>query len=182
MNAGFVQGLPLLVVDDDDAHRQRLVRAFCERGVDAYGASGYQEAIGFARRSVVGSAIVDLKMPGKHGLDVVRDVLVLHRDARIVVLTAYGSIATAVEAMRLGAVNYLTKPSDVDRILAAFVGSTHEMGGPDIVGTPSLARVEWEHIERVLRDCEGNISKAARTLGIPRRSLQYKLAKNPVSK
>jgi two-component system response regulator RegA len=99
----------------------------------------------------------------------------------MVVLTGYGTIATAVEAVRRGAINYLTKPLDADQILAAF----EKEGEPAISSVPvdgtipSLARVEWEHIQRILHDCEGNISLAARKLGIHRRSLQRKLAKLP---
>ena len=96
----------------------------------------------------------------------------------IVVLTGYGSIATAVESLRLGAANYLTKPADADQILAAFDGTaTAAAGGDGCV--PTLARVEWEHIQRVLADCDGNVSQAARLLGIHRRSLQRKLSKDP---
>jgi two-component system response regulator RegA len=96
----------------------------------------------------------------------------------VVVLTGYGSIATALEAIRLGARHYLTKPADVDEILAAF--DRERSGSPrEPSPVPSLARVEWEHINRVLADCGGNISEAARVLGIHRRSLQRKLAKFP---
>ena len=129
-------------------------------------------------------AVVDLKMPGKSGLDVVRDVLKVHHDLRIVVLTGYGSIATATEAIRLGAHYYLSKPADVDEILKAFSedpNSGVEVPDDDYL-PPSLARTEWEHINRVLADCDGNISEAARKLGIHRRTLQRKLYKFAPSK
>ena len=105
----------------------------------------------------------------------------------MVVLTGYGSIATALEAVRLGATHYLTKPADADEILAAFAeaqGDRRRPPGPasPAVDTPSLARVEWEHINRVLADCGGNVSEAARLLGIHRRSLQRKLSKFPSSR
>jgi two-component system response regulator RegA len=93
----------------------------------------------------------------------------------VVVLTGYGSIATAVESIKLGAASYLTKPADADQIVAAFGG----IQPAEDAEVPSLARVEWEHIQRVLTDCGGNVSKAARLLGIHRRSLQRKLSKNP---
>jgi two-component system response regulator RegA len=100
-----------------------------------------------------------------------------------VILTGYGSIATAVEAVRQGAINYLSKPSDADQILAAFDhegdGNGHAMAAEAVETTPSLARVEYEHIQRILSDCGGNISLAARKLGIHRRSLQRKLSKLP---
>lgn len=115
-------------------------------------------------------------MPGKDGLELIPDMLRIRPGVRIVVLTGYGSIATALEAVRRGAVHYLQKPADVDDILAAFQGdapgqSVRESEAP----APSLDRVEWEHIQRVLADCSGNISEAARRLGIHRRSLQRKL-------
>ena len=101
----------------------------------------------------------------------------------MVVLTGFGSIATAVEAMQLGARNYLTKPCDADRILSAFNSEPSALEGSEpVFETPSLARIEREHIERVLRECSGNISKTARVLGIHRRTLQYKLAKFPVNR
>jgi two-component system response regulator RegA len=96
-----------------------------------------------------------------------------------VVLTGYGSIATAVESLRLGAISYLTKPVDADQILVAFESPSPESSRTIPVAQP-LARVEWEHIQRVLADCEGNVSQAARALGIHRRSLQRKLSKDPV--
>ena len=98
---------------------------------------------------------------------------------RILVLTGYGSIATAVEAMRLGAMGYLTKPADAEEILRALEGQTAPLALPETLSTPSLARVEWEHMQRILADCAGNVSEAARRLGIHRRSLQRKLQKVP---
>jgi DNA-binding NtrC family response regulator len=92
--------------------------------------------------------------------------------------TGYGSIATAVESIKLGAASYLTKPADADQIVAAFEGTPPK----DDVDVPSLARVEWEHIQRILTDCEGHVSKAARALGIHRRSLQRKLSKYPAAR
>jgi two-component system response regulator RegA len=108
----------------------------------------------------------------------------LDPSTKIVLLTGYGSIATAVDAIRIGAVNYLAKPADVDDILAAFARSESPPLSPPDVGydPPSLARAEWEHINRVLSDCGGNISEAARRLGIHRRSLQRKLQKRPPSR
>jgi len=101
-----------------------------------------------------------------------------------VVLTGYGSIATALEAVRLGATHYLTKPADVDEILAGFARAEDRVGAeaPPADTTPTLARVEWEHINRVLADSGGNVSKAARILGIHRRSLQRKLSKFPANR
>jgi len=173
----------VLVVDDDERFRERLVQAFRQRGLRSIGAGGYDEAKAIAATRSIARAVVDLRMPGQHGLAVVR--LLHERDAEtaVVVLTGFGSIATAVEAMRLGARDYLTKPCDADRILAALAPdpAAQEPAEPAFE-TPSLARIEREHIERVLRECAGNVSKAARVLGIHRRTLQYKLAKFPVGR
>ena len=128
-------------------------------------------------------AVVDLRLEDGHGLDVVETLRGVREDARIVVLTGYGAIATAVEAVRLGAVNFIPKPADADDVVAAF--EKYERGdtadGPAVTSSyraPSLARMEWEHIQRVLSDCGGNISESARRLGIHRRSLQRKLQRN----
>ena len=123
-------------------------------------------------------ALVDLRLPGESGLAVVRDLKALDSSTIVVVLTGYGSIATAVESIKLGAASYLTKPADADQIVAAFDGTQPH----DDAQAPSLARVEWEHIQRILTDCGGNVSQAARVLGIHRRSLQRKLSKRPVSR
>jgi two-component system response regulator RegA len=173
----------LLVVDDDDPFRARLARAFRERGFVVREARDGDEALALAREESPELAVVDLRMPGAGGLDVVRGLHEIDPTTRIVVLTGYGSIATAVEAMRLGAVHYVAKPADADDLLAAFARA--EPAPPDDVPdaerpVPSLARVEWEHINRVLADCHGNVSQAARLLGLHRRSLQRKLAKYPV--
>ena len=139
-------------------------------------------ALDAARSDPPEYALVDLRLGTRSGLEVVRGLADLDAATAIVVLTGYGSIATALEAVRLGATHYLTKPADVDDVLAAFARGA---GGPVVASdaapdsTPTLARVEWEHINRVLSDCGGNVSQAARILGIHRRSLQRKLAKYP---
>jgi two-component system response regulator RegA len=175
----------VLLVDDDERLRSRMARAFEERGYEAQQAGDFEAALGIATAESTEYAVVDLRMPGKSGLEVVRELHRIDPATRIVVLTGYGSIATALEAMRLGATHYLTKPADVDEVIASFHrdGEESEETGGDPGGgepvTPSLARVEWEHIQRVLTDCDGNITKAAERLGIHRRSLQRKLAKFP---
>ena len=119
-------------------------------------------------------AVVDLKMPGKSGLQLINDGLKVFPQLNIVVLTGYGSISTATDAIKLGAIAYLAKPADVDEIIKTFADNS----GLDLEFTeqelspPSLARVEWEHIQRVLADCDDNISRAANKLGIHRRTLQ----------
>jgi two-component system response regulator RegA len=174
----------VLIVDDDEPFRSRLGRALADRGYDVSTAAGYQQALAQARVDPPEYAVVDLRMAGRSGLEVIRDLAQLDPNTRIVMLTGYGSIATAVDAVRLGAVQYLAKPADADDLLAAFERA--EL--PPLVplaptatdySAPSLARAEWEHIQRVLADCGGNISQAARQLRLPRRSLQRKLGKYP---
>jgi two-component system response regulator RegA len=176
--------LTVLVVDDDAMFRPRLARAFEARGFEVRTATDAATALELARTESPELAVVDLRMPGGSGLDVVRELKAIDPATNVVVLTGYGSIATALEAVRLGATHYLTKPADVDDILSAFARAHRQ---PDVApvidyGVPSLARAEWEHIQRVLTDCGGNITQAARLLGLHRRSLQRKLAKFPTAK
>jgi two-component system response regulator RegA len=184
----------LLLVDDDERFRERLHKAIAARGYEVQSAPDHDRAMSVARERHIDRAVVDLRMPGSGGLALVRDLIQLQPDVAIVVLTGYGSIATAVEALKLGATDYLTKPADAGDLLRAF-GLAPELGGAGgstataqaeretgAGEVPSLARVEWEHISRVVADCGGNISRAARLLRMQRRSLQRKLAKYPVSK
>jgi two-component system response regulator RegA len=171
----------ILIVDDEERLRERLVRAMRDRGLEATGAADVDSALDLARLDSPELALVDLRMPGRGGLELVRELLAIDPTTRVVVLTGYGSIATAIEAMRLGAVHYLQKPADADEILAAFErGATPIPDDEPLHEVPSLARVEWEHIQRVMQDCNQNISQAARLLGLHRRSLQRKLGKLPV--
>ncbi len=170
----------ILVVEDDDAFRTILVRALEARGYDVHGVADAKSAIALARADSPEMAIVDLRLHDDSGLDVVRELKAIDASTAIVVLTGYGSIATALESVRLGAAHYLTKPTDPDRILAAFERGLSARPRDLPLDTPSLARVEWEHLQRVLTDCSGNISEAARALGMHRKSLQRKLAKRPV--
>jgi two-component system, response regulator RegA len=171
-----------LLVDDDERFRERLLKAFRQRGLEADVAAGYDEAMKLAKAKRFRRALIDLRMPGQDGLSLLRALTQHDPELHVVVLTGFGSIATAVEAMLLGARNYLTKPCDADRILAAFSSELPAEDREPLFPTPSLARIEREHIERVLRECSGNVSKTARVLGIHRRTLQYKLAKFPVDR
>ncbi|HEY5892427.1 MAG TPA: response regulator [Chthoniobacterales bacterium] len=165
----------LLLVDDDEVFRERLARAMTKRGYEVEAASnaagGFETAETFAPEF----AVIDLKMPGDSGLTLIPRLKEMFPCIRIVVLTGYGSIATTLEAVRSGAVDYLTKPADADQIHRALQG---EKRAPEL-SVPSLDRVEWEHLQRVLKDCDHNISRTARMLHIDRRSLQRKLAKHP---
>ena len=171
----------LLVVDDDAPFRNRLRAGLPRARVRRDGRRRLRGSDGAARQESPELALVDLRLPGKSGLELVRDLKGLDETTSIVVLTGYGSIATAVQSLQIGATSYLTKPVDADQILAAFEQaegtSATSLASPTV---QPLARVEWEHIQRVLADCDGNVSQAARLLGIHRRSLQRKLSKYPV--
>ena len=169
----------IILVDDEDHFRGRLARAFTNRGYTVYQAADVDEALKKIKEHQPAWALVDLKMPEKSGLDLIREAKVLLPTLKIVVLTGYGSIATATEAIKLGAHYYLPKPADVDDILNAFekdADMPDQSDGSDFE-VPSLARAEWEHIQRVLNDCDNNITAAAQKLGIHRRTLQRKLYK-----
>jgi two-component system response regulator RegA len=169
-----------LVVDDDEVFRTRLRRAFVQRNWEAESVPDGEAALTFARDRSPDLVLVDLRMPGKGGLDVVQELRAIDSSMTIIVLTGYGSIPTAISAKK-GADHYLSKPADADQILAAYDGLRIAPNDtPEVPTTvPSLARVEWEHMQRVISDCGGNLSQAARLLGIHRRSLQRKLAKYP---
>lgn len=168
----------ILLVDDDEVFRERLARALRARGCEVATAADHDSALAAARTQPPAFAVVDLRMPGPPGTALIGPLHALAPEARIVVLTGYGSITSAVEALRAGAHDYLSKPVDADQVLAALTGeAAHptEAAAP----TPTLARAEWEHIQRILADCGQNISEAARRLGITRRTLQLKLKKYP---
>jgi two-component system, response regulator RegA len=170
----------ILVVDDDDAYRTRLVRALRDRGFEVEGAASVGEATEALQRFRPMRAILDLRLADGSGIELMKSLLALDPALACLVLTGYGSIATAVEAVRHGAIDYLTKPVDADEILLAFDARARGAApAAPSVQVPSLHRVEWEHIQRVLADCGGNISEAARQLGMHRRTLQRKLGKKP---
>ena len=170
----------IMVVDDTFVLRERLGVALQQRGFKVILACDYDEAIAGFAPAPTDLAVIDLRMPGRSGLDLLTALKRISPDTRVVILSGFGSIATAIDAVRMGATNFLSKPADVDDILNAFVrGDTPQAHPSDSeeFPVPSLARAEWEHIHRVLSDCGGNISEAARRLGIHRRSLQRKLRK-----
>jgi len=169
----------IILVDDEDHFRERLARAFTKRGYTVFQAANVDNALNEIKENRPDWALVDLKMPEKSGLDLIREAKEFMPTLKIVVLTGYGSIATATEAIKLGAYYYLPKPADVDDILTAFERDDDlpvESDQADFE-VPSLARAEWEHIQRVLNDCDNNITAAAHKLGIHRRTLQRKLYK-----
>ncbi len=177
-------GLSLLLVDDDDVFRTQMGRALRRRGYVVTEAANATDALAAARAETPEYALVDLRLGAENGLELVKQLRELDATTVVVMLTGYGSIATAVEAIKLGANHYLSKPADADDVVNALERARLPAGGaplPSVVGeTPSLARAEWEHINRVLMDHAGNISQTARALGMHRRSLQRKLGKKPV--
>lgn len=168
----------LLLVDDDAVWRERLARALAARGFEVSTAASVDEALASGVEAPE-YAVVDLRMPGRSGLELLKALRASDPKTRVLVLTGYGSIPTAIEATRLGAVGYLSKPCDADEVVRALLQPQGAGEAGPAPQTPSLARAEWEYIHRVLADCGGNISEAARRLGVHRRVLQRKLQKFP---
>lgn len=170
----------LLLVDDDATFCEVMRRALSRRGFRVTLAHGANEALARARAESPEYAVIDLKMPGDSGLRLVPELRSLSDDMRIVVLTGYASVVTAVEAIKLGATHYLAKPVDADEVVAAFGRAVGDAGIPVPSRPLSVDRLEWEHIQRVLAENGGSISATARSLGMHRRTLQRKLSKRPV--
>ncbi len=171
----------LLLVDDDKSFCKVMAAALESRGMAVRVAHNVPQAIEAATSDPPEYALVDLKMPGPSGLELVKSLKALDAHTRIVVFTGYASIATAVEAVKLGATHYLAKPADADDVIAALhrdEGDVNTAIGPKPL---SVERLEWEHIQRVLSECSGNISETARRLRMHRRTLQRKLIKRPRS-
>lgn len=179
MTGGDGQDRRLLLADDDETFCQVLATALERRGFAVTTAHDGLKALESARAIRPAYALVDLRMPGCSGLDLVAGLHALDPDMRILVLTGYASIATAVEAVKRGAVQYLTKPADADEVVAALDAAAGDPPAEVPARPMSLDRLEWEHIQRVLEDAGGNVSEAARRLGIHRRTLQRKLFKRP---
>ena len=174
------QAKSIMLVDDSIVLRDRLALAFQERGFDVSVAANADEAVAVFRRHPTDFAVLDLRMPGKPGLVLLQELKKISPDTKFLILSGFGSIATAIDAIRLGATNFLPKPADADDILNAFARGDVEIEPAtteEEIPVPTLAQAEWEHIHRILADCGGNISEAARRLGIHRRSLQRKLRK-----
>jgi two-component system, response regulator RegA len=169
----------LLIVDDDEAFISALSRAMQKRGFEVTTAHSAEDGFTIASKEPPEYAVVDLKMGGQSGLVLVRQLSQLQAGIKIIVLTGYASIATAVEAIKLGATHYLAKPVDADEIVAAFNKKQGDVE-VELASNPlSVDRLEWEHLQRVLAENDGNISATARSLNMHRRTLQRKLSKNP---
>lgn len=169
------EGSTLMVVDDDAVFRNQLVRAMERRGFTVFAAEGLKDAPGIAEEHKPDYAVVDMRLEDGNGLDLVEPFRSIRADMRIVILTGYGNIASAVAAIKVGAVDYLAKPADADDITAALLsGESHP---PPPVDPMSADRVRWEHIQRVYELCDRNVSETARRLKMHRRTLQRILAK-----
>ena len=169
----------LLVVDDDPVFRAVLARALSKRGFDVHVAAGLGDALRRLDEGPLDYAVVDLRMPDGSGLVLVETLKRVNPAARIVVLTGFASVATAVEAIKLGAIHYLPKPADADEVVAAFERGAGDASAQVSARPLSVDRLEWEHIQKVLSEHAGNISATARALNMHRRTLQRKLTKRP---
>lgn len=180
MSTELTESRKILVIDDDTTFSRVLSRAFGRRGFECRTASSAQRALDTAVEWIPQLVTLDLKLNETNGLSLIPELRAINPEIKILVLTGYASIATAVEAIKLGATQYLPKPADADQILAALLDV--EVEAPvEINETPlSVGRLEWEHIQSVLMQNDGNISATARALGMHRRTLQRKLAKHPV--
>jgi two-component system response regulator RegA len=166
----------LIIVDDDRAFLQRLARAMELRGFEVRSAHSIAEGVDLIRAQAPAFAIVDMRLEDGNGLDVIAELTRVRPDARIIVLTGYGNIATAVSAVKLGAVDYLAKPADADDVTDALL-APHNAKAPPPENPMSADRVRWEHIQRVYELCNRNVSETARRLNMHRRTLQRILAK-----
>lgn len=173
----------VILIDDDTVFSAVLARALRARGFEVDTAADGASALEQVRALKPDAAVLDLKIGAENGLALIPGLLAARPGLRILLLTGYASIATAVEAIKRGAHDYLAKPVDADQVAQALLGETmSESGAAEAseLHTPALKRLEWEHIQRVLAECDNNISEAARRLGLHRRTLQRKLAKRPV--
>lgn len=172
---------PLLLVDDDAVFAAVLARALGARGFTVSTANDGNSALAIARELAPPYAVLDLKLGAENGLALIPELLAARPGLRILLLTGYASIATAVEAIKRGAHDYLAKPVDADQVVQALLGDgNREAGHAPPEHAPPLKRLEWEHIQRVMAESDGNVSEAARRLGLHRRTLQRKLSKRPV--
>lgn len=171
-----VDRISFLLVDDDAVFRDTLAHALTRRGFEVRVAGSRAEALAVCESFSPERAVLDLRMPGGSGLELLRELKALDPHTQVVLLSGFGTIPTAIDAIKLGALNFLTKPLEPGELLAAF-GDTPAPPGTEAL--PSLDRVEWEYVQRALAECEGNVSEAARRLGLHRRTLQRKLQKLP---
>ena len=166
----------LLIVDDDDPFRDRLSRAMAKKGFDVNNAKNLENAVKLIRSKAPKFAVVDLRLEGGNGLDVVKEINNAKKDSRIVMLTGYGNLPTAVAAIKAGAIDYMAKPVDADDVEASLLADPNSRAKPP-ENPMSADRVKWEHIHRVFELCNRNVSETARRLKMHRRTLQRILSK-----
>ena len=169
-----------LLVDDDGVFSSVLAKVLVRRGHQAVTALNGEQAAAQCSNQAIDRVVLDLKLERESGLSILQQLRTVQPDIEVVILTGYSSISTAVEAIKMGATNYLCKPAGADEIIAAFDNTEANAQVPMEDSPPSVNRLEWEHIQRVLNENDGNISATARSLGMHRRTLQRKLQKRPV--
>lgn len=173
----------LLLVDDDSLFLATLSRSLQKKGLEVHTASNGSQALELLEKQGFDLILLDLNLDGESGLKVLQNILQLQPDARVVMLTAYASVATAVDAIKRGAENYLCKPVTANDILNLLDEDADDGAATSVNDNPlSVDRLEWEHLQRVLLENDGNISATARALNMHRRTLQRKLQKRPVSR
>lgn len=170
------EDVSLVIIDDDNAFVQRLARAMEQRGFDVRSATTIADGMALIREKPPAFAVVDMRLGDGNGLDIISELATLRPNARAIVLTGYGNIATAVSAVKLGAVDYLAKPADADEVTDALLAAP-DAKAPPPENPMSADRVRWEHIQRVYELCNRNVSETARRLNMHRRTLQRILAK-----
>ena len=166
----------LLVVDDDNPFRERLARAMEKKGFEVFQAESVEKGIQSAKDRKFGFAVVDLRLTDGNGLDVVKQIQISNPTSRIIMLTGYGNIPTAVASIKEGAIDYLAKPADADDVEKAILADPEKKAEPP-ENPMSADRVKWEHIHRVFELCNRNVSETARRLKMHRRTLQRILSK-----
>ena len=166
----------LLIVDDDNPLRERLARAMEKKGFEVTQAESVKKGISQAKNAPPAFAIVDLRLNDGNGLEVIKEIQKFKKDSRVVMLTGYGNIPTAVAAVKAGAIDYIPKPADADDIESALLALPESQASPPI-NPMSADRVKWEHINRIFELCNRNVSETARKLKMHRRTLQRILSK-----
>ena len=166
----------LLLVDDDNPFRERLARAMVKKGFEVFQAESVEKGIQSVKEKTPGFAVVDLRLGDGNGFEVVKEIQSLNNNSRIIMLTGYGNIPTAVAAIKEGAIDYLAKPADADDVEKALLADPAEKAAPPD-NPMSTDRVKWEHIHRVFELCNRNVSETARRLKMHRRTLQRILSK-----
>lgn len=172
----------LLLLDDDEVFLRTLSRAMAKRGFEVLSSGDIADALAQAAKKIPAMAVVDMKLEGESGLDVIPRLIEINPEMKIIVLTGYSSIATAVTAIKRGATDYLSKPVTASDVVRALSDEHTTESTDEDFSRMSVERMEWEHIQKVLKENDGNISATARSLGMYRRTLQRKIAKKPVAK